>query len=181
MKALLVGSAVLALLALTLSSPARAEWTSVALTVYGYPYTLTLTPSHTGSGPFIYEYDLANPRTGVEEIIGFGLTLPAAVLVSSLTDISHPPGWVLYLQLSANQVLWFAEGPGLIPGQTAVFEFTSASGPSITPVLWASGQGALGYSARTYGPIPEPSSALGLMAGLIAIAGMRLRRLRLRQ
>ena len=176
MKTILACLAVLATMVLA-SSAVCAAWTPTTLTTFGSSQTLALTPSYAGSGPFHYEYDLTNPTTGGEPISGFTLTFPTAVPVSSFTNITGPAGWDIVVFPRFNYVDWNQNtGTGLYPGHTMSFSFTSSFEPSSTPVVWAGAFTGMGFSGRTYGPIPEPASVLALVAGLLCFAGLRLRR-----
>ncbi len=171
-------SAVVVILLVAVATWAHA-WPSTALQSTGTTDTLLVAPSYTGSGLFVYTYDLTN-QTAQEYITGFSLTFPTAIPVTSFTAITAPEGWEGVIRTITNKVEYRLIGLdsfSLGPSETKTFGFTSSNGPGTQPIVFASSQDSYGWSGMTYGPaVPEPGSILAMMTGLIGLAGLKLRR-----
>jgi hypothetical protein len=165
--------------ALLLSPGAAVGWPSSEMYSYGPPGTPTLTvaPSYSIAGEYyIYYYDLTN-NTSNMMVDSFDLTLPAAVPVdSALSDFGGPDGWISLTRHSEsiNIIDWLNDtGESVMPGETARFSFKTKSAPSATMVVTADCHDSWGWTGDTYGPIPEPSSIVALMFGIVGLAGFR--------
>ena len=163
------------------STPVCADptWTDCILTVHGMTETVKLTPSYEASGSgWIYTYVLTNTSDPYRvEITAFTLTLPTAAPVSSCTELEHPAGWQVTIRTMFNQLDWNnVSGNDIAYGQTGTFKFSTAFGPSSDKPGMASSQDALGFSGKSYAPVPEPASFVALLAGIGGLVGLRRRR-----
>lgn len=160
-----------------LSPGAASVWPSSELYAYGSTETLTVTPSYSIDGDYyIYQYVLTN-NTAHTDIESFELTLAPTLDMNEITIVSGPDDWWAQVRPLFHQIDWSNDsGDPIAPGGSATFKIRTKYGPSAGPAVVAACHDGLGWSGDTYGPVPEPSSIIALMCGVMGLAGFRRKR-----
>lgn len=154
-----------------------APWPTTDLYAYGSTETVAVTPTFTMDGDYyIYQYVLTN-NTVKANIGTFYLTFDPIIDVNKLTVVSSPLGWRSTIRTKFNQIAWVnITGSTIAPTDSAIFSFKTLYSPLMTTSVIAACYGGLGWSGDTYGPVPEPSSIIALMCGVVGLFGYKLKR-----
>ncbi len=123
-----------------------------------------------------YEYTLTNEATSDLSVFQFSLDV---ALNADLQLLSGPTGWDIIYNPGDSQVIWSSpdSSTDLLPGNGALFDISSAQGPSLHSYLIAGINEAIPdietNSGWIAGPgvssVPEPSA---LMLGSIGVLGL---------
>jgi hypothetical protein len=143
-------------------------------------FITTLTPS-VGPGPgglTDYQYTLTNQADSTLPAVEFALSVAPG---ADLTSLTGPAGWVITYNPGDSSVDWSSPSPAtdLLPGQSAVFDFSSPLGPVSLDYLIAGLDDTTGTVGTNQGTIlspgassvPEPSALLLGGIGLLGLLG----------